>query len=197
MRSTGVLCSYVGKRPLRYSTDVSITTAPYTPTIQFPRASNEIIVKGPLGQLSFPIDSFISLSFPEAPPNFPKQIAALSVTNPADKKQKTMWGTVNSLVANMIEGVSEGMTTWNMLIIAGFTVPLRLNGVGYRAQLEGGKLCLKLGFSHPVNLDVPSGVEVSIPSPQRIILRGIDLQRVTQFAANIRKWRYVNDAPYG
>jgi ribosomal protein L6P/L9E len=109
MRSTSLVCSYVGKRPLRYSKDVSIHTAPYTPTIKFPRASTEIVVKGPLGQLSFPIDSFISLSFPEAPPNFPKQIAALSVTNPADKKQKMMWGTVNSLVANMIEGVSEGM----------------------------------------------------------------------------------------
>lgn len=69
-------------------------------------------------------------------------------------------------------------------------MPLRLNGVGYRAQLEGGKLCLKLGFSHPVNLDVPVGVTVTIPAPQKIILNGIDLQRVTQFAANIRKWRY-------
>jgi large subunit ribosomal protein L6 len=78
----------------------------------------------------------------------------------------------------MIEGVSDG-----------YTLPIRIVGIGYRAYMENGKLGLKVGFCHPIILDVPKDIQVSIPVPQRILLSGNDLQVVTQFAANIRKWR--------
>ncbi|KAI8615074.1 ribosomal protein L6, alpha-beta domain-containing protein [Chytriomyces sp. MP71] len=78
----------------------------------------------------------------------------------------------------MVVGVTEG-----------FTIPVKLVGVGYRAALEGSTVTLKLGHSHPIVVAVPEGVEVNVPAPQRLILRGIDLQVVSQFAANIRKHR--------
>jgi large subunit ribosomal protein L6 len=94
---------------------------------------------------------------------------------------KSAWaqaGTARALVANMVRGVSEG-----------FERKLTLIGVGYRAQAQGNKVNLSLGFSHPVEFEVPEGVTVETPSQTEILVRGVDKQRVGQVAANIRAWR--------
>ena len=96
-----------------------------------------------------------------------------------------MWGTVRALLSRSIQGVTDG-----------FTLPVRLVGVGYRASLvtqEHSKqpiLSMKLGYCHPIDIPVPEGIDVSITqNGARLTLKGIDWQQITQFAANIRKWR--------
>jgi large subunit ribosomal protein L6 len=91
---------------------------------------------------------------------------------------KAMWGTTRQLLANKIQGVEDG-----------FTLPLRMVGVGYRALIENEKLSLKIGVSHPVLLDIPQGIKVVIPAPQRILLQGVCWPTMTQFAASIRRYR--------
>ncbi|MCP5379460.1 MAG: 50S ribosomal protein L6 [Novosphingobium sp.] len=94
------------------------------------------------------------------------------------KQARAFWGMQRTLVSNLVEGVSEG-----------FTKVLEITGVGYRAQAQGRKLKLQLGFSHDVDLDVPEGVEVKTPDQTTIEISGIDKQAVGQFAAEIRRWR--------
>ncbi|KAJ3089781.1 hypothetical protein HK102_005508 [Quaeritorhiza haematococci] len=202
--STSAALSKIARRPLKYPNDVSIAIAPYTPTPSFPKCKLQAVVKGPKGELAMPLQPFVELRFPgtgkqlrseskegvgaskaattnassAAAEQDPKQMLEVWVEDSKDRKQRAMWGTTWRLLNNMVEGVTEG-----------FTVPLRLVGVGYRALFEDGRLSLKLGYSHPILMDIPKGVEVAIPAPQRIILQGIDLQQVTQFAAKIRTWR--------
>ncbi|KAJ3294772.1 hypothetical protein HK104_003312 [Borealophlyctis nickersoniae] len=107
-----------------------------------------------------------------------KRTLSVTVDSPEDRKQRAMWGTTRALLENMVEGVTEG-----------YTLPIRFEGVGYRALFEEGKLSLKLGYSHPILLDIPEGVEVTIPVPTRVILQGNDKAKVTGFAADIRRWR--------
>ena len=94
------------------------------------------------------------------------------------KQARAFWGMQRTLVSNLVEGVNEG-----------FTKVLEITGVGYRAQAQGRKLKLQLGFSHDVDLDVPEGVEVKTPDQTTIEISGIDKQAVGQFAAEIRRWR--------
>ncbi|KND03251.1 ribosomal protein L6 [Spizellomyces punctatus DAOM BR117] len=176
--TTGVSQSMIGRRVLKYPHEVAITTEPYLPTPSFPRATTQVTVKGPRGSLSMPLQPFVAVQIDAHDPTAPKRTLSVSVTDPKDRKQRAMWGTTRALLENMVEGVHEG-----------FTVPIRFNGVGYRALFEEGKLSLKLGYSHPILLDIPEGVDVKIPAPTRIILQGNDLQKITQFAASIRKWR--------
>ena len=82
------------------------------------------------------------------------------------------------MVANLVQGVTEG-----------FKKELEINGVGYRAQMQGNVLKLSLGYSHEVNFEVPQGVTVTTPKPTEIVVEGIDQQLVGQVAANIREWR--------
>lgn len=103
------------------------------------------------------------------------------VTVAPRREAKSAWaqaGTARALVANMVHGVSEG-----------FVRKLELVGVGYRAQAQGSKVNLSLGFSHPVEFDVPEGIKVETPSQTEILVSGVDKQRVGQVAANIRAWR--------
>ena len=95
-----------------------------------------------------------------------------------DKKSVAMAGTMRALVNNMVVGVSEG-----------FERHLELRGVGYRAQAQGKVVNLTLGFSHPVNHEVPDGIEVETPSQTQIIVRGVDKQKVGQVAAELRAYR--------
>ena len=99
---------------------------------------------------------------------------------PADDKSRdfSMAGTVRSIISNMVQGVSVG-----------FEKKLMLVGVGYRAQAQGSKLNLSLGFSHPVVFDVPEGIEIETPSQTEVVVRGADKQKVGQVAANIRAFR--------
>jgi large subunit ribosomal protein L6 len=93
-------------------------------------------------------------------------------------ENKAMWGTMRQLLASKVQGVEDG-----------FTLALRMVGVGYRALIEDSKLSLKIGVSHPVLLDIPESVKVTIPAPQRILLSGTDWPTITQFAAQIREYR--------
>ncbi|KAJ2239703.1 54S ribosomal protein L6 mitochondrial [Coemansia sp. RSA 455] len=89
-----------------------------------------------------------------------------------------MWGTTRACINNCVIGVTEG-----------FSATLRFVGVGYRAAIENGQLALRLGYSHPINLEIPKGLKVSVPTPTRVLISGIDLQQVKLFAAKVRKWK--------
>ncbi|KAM5348712.1 hypothetical protein ACJ41O_008536 [Fusarium nematophilum] len=142
-----------------------------------------ISVKGPLGELSLEVPEFV-----EVAPDAENRIVSLTVKDSDKKEQKEMWGTSWAYLKNYIMGVSEG-----------HTAILRLVGVGYRASVEerGGKeefpgqrfLCLKLGFTHPVEEGIPRGVTVSTPAPTRILIEGIDREAIMSFAGRVRKWR--------
>jgi large subunit ribosomal protein L6 len=140
----------------------------------------KVQVAGERGVLNLNLPSFVTLTIDSSQKeSLQKNILSISVDSPKDRKQRAMWGTSRQLINNMIVGVTDG-----------FTIPLKLVGVGYRAiLLDGNKLELKLGYTHQIILDIPQSVTVSVPAPQRILLAGNDLYEVTQFAANIRKYR--------
>lgn len=94
------------------------------------------------------------------------------------KQSRSAWGMSRTLVSNIVDGVSKG-----------FERKLEINGVGYRAAVQGKTLQLSLGYSHDVNFEIPSDVQIACPKPTEIVVSGIDKQRVGQVAANIRKWR--------
>jgi len=102
------------------------------------------------------------------------------IVRPVDesKRAQSMWGMQRTMVANMIQGVSEG-----------FSVDLQINGVGYRAQVQGDNLQLQLGYSHDVNYSIPEGIEITCEKPTMIRVFGANKQRVGQVAAEIRAWR--------
>lgn len=177
--TTAYTSSKLGAQPLKYPLDVQIQVLPFLPTLSFPTAKLQVHVTGPRGSLSMPLLPFVKFETPELlEQGAPKKVLQVKVDNPLDKKQRAMWGTTRRLLENMVIGVSDG-----------FTVPIRMNGVGYRALFEEGKLSLKLGYCHPILMEIPKGVEVSIPAPQRILLQGNNLAQITQFAAEIRNWR--------
>jgi large subunit ribosomal protein L6 len=130
-----------------------------------------VTVAGPQGQLARPLPGAITVRQDEA---------SLIVERPDDQRQnRALHGLTRSLVANMVTGVT-----------AGFTKELEIVGVGYRAAARGpSSLELALGFSHPVVVDAPEGVTFDVPTPTRIIVKGIDKEKVGQVAADIRKLR--------
>jgi large subunit ribosomal protein L6 len=140
-----------------------------------------LTVKGPLGQLELPIKPFVQLTTTAGDVAAAKEsMLQVSVKDADIKEQRAMWGTTRNLIRNMITGVSEG-----------YRVHLRLVGVGYRGVLENNNrsVSLKLGYAHPVVVDLPEGVTCTIPQPNRLILQGIDLQQVTELASKIQRWR--------
>ncbi|KAL2264639.1 hypothetical protein VTJ83DRAFT_7149 [Remersonia thermophila] len=142
-----------------------------------------VTVKGPLGQLELDVPEYVNINHDPA-----ARRIELSVRDQNEKKQREMWGTTWSYLNNHIMGVSEG-----------HTAVLRLVGIGYRASVEPRPdkeeypgqpfVCLKLGFSHPVELGLPKGMKASAPQPTRVLLEGINKHEVMQFAAQIRRWR--------
>ena len=105
--------------------------------------------------------------------------STVTVERPTDRgEHRALHGLTRSLIANMVQGVTEG-----------YEKRLEIQGVGYRAQLRGRALELALGFSHPVSVEAPEGIEFDVPQPTEIIVRGIDKQQVGQIAADIRKRR--------
>ena len=135
---------------------------------------NAVKVKGKLGEQNIDLHSYVTIENAE-------NELVFSITETGKKTEKLAWaqsGTARALVANMIKGVSEG---WEK--------KLTLIGVGYRAKAQGKVLNLTLGFSHPVNYDLPEGVSVETPSQTEIILRGMDKQVIGQVAADIRAFR--------
>ena len=133
-------------------------------------SGQDITVKGPMGELSRTIHSFVTIS-----------VEGNEIKTTIANDEKSAWaqaGTARSLINNMVEGVSKG-----------FEKKLILQGVGYRAKAQGKVLNLTLGFSHPINHDIPAGITVETPSQTEIILKGSDKQLVGQTAANIRAYR--------
>ena len=151
--------SRIGKRPVAIPTGV-------TANIE----GDRLTVKGPKGTLSMGLVDDISYKLEDG---------GISVTPANDtKRAQSFWGMQRTLVSNLVEGVSGG-----------FTKVLEITGVGYRANAQGRKLKLQLGYSHDVDLDVPEGVEVKTPDQTTIEISGTDKQAVGQFAAEIREWR--------
>lgn len=130
----------------------------------------EISVKGGKGQLSVPANELVEVKHEENQLTFK---AAKS-----GKKAGALAGTYRAILGNMVKGVTEG---WSK--------ELSLIGVGYRAQAQGQKLNLTLGFSHPVEYEIPEGIEVETPTPTQVIVRGVNKQLVGQVAAEIRAYR--------
>ncbi len=127
-------------------------------------------VKGPKGELSTPMVDDLTYELGDG---------GLMVT-PANKSKqaRAFWGMQRTLVQNLVDGVTQG-----------FTKVLEINGVGYRAAVQGKKLNLQLGFSHDVNFDIPDGIEIKTPDQTTVEVSGIDKQLVGQVAAEIRRWR--------
>jgi large subunit ribosomal protein L6 len=133
-------------------------------------APGTIAVKGPKGELNQVYSQDMSVEQGDG---------VVTVARPTDRgEHRALHGLTRSLIANMVEGVTDG-----------FEKRLEIQGVGYRAALKGKNLELALGFSHPVLIEAPEGIEFEVPQPTEIIVRGIDKQLVGQVAADIRKRR--------
>jgi large subunit ribosomal protein L6 len=151
--------SRIGRKPVPVPDAVSVEIAP-----------GNIAVKGPKGELRQPLSSDMTVEQGEG---------VVTVARPTDRgEHRALHGLTRSLIANMVEGVTDG-----------FEKRLEIQGVGYRAALKGKKLELALGFSHPVAIDAPEGIDFEVPQPTEIIVKGIDKQLVGQVAADIRKRR--------
>lgn len=131
---------------------------------------NNVTVKGPKGELTRQFNAELTILIDGN---------VLTVTRPNDTKTiKMLHGTTRALLANMVEGVSQG-----------FTRELEIIGVGYRANKQGDKIVLSLGYSHPIEVVAEPGIVIELPSQTEIKISGIDKQRVGEVAANIRKFR--------
>jgi large subunit ribosomal protein L6 len=151
--------SRIGRKPIPVPETVSVSIEP------------EVVrVNGPRGELHERVPRDITVE---------RHDAELVVTRPTDRgEHRALHGLTRSLVANMVEGVTSG-----------FSKTLEIQGVGYRAQLRGRDLELALGYSHPVPVKAPDGIEFEVPQPTRVIVRGSSKQQVGEIAAYIRKQR--------
>ena len=129
-----------------------------------------IVVKGKNGELSTSLHSDVELSVAD-------NVATLKPARDT-RQAKALWGTMRSNLNNMVVGVTEG-----------FTRKLEINGVGYRAAMQGNKLILSLGFSHPVEMEVPAGLKVAVENNTSVIITGADKQLLGQFASEVRAKR--------
>lgn len=151
--------SRIGKMPVAIPEGVQVTVE-----------NNKVTVKGPKGSLSREFHNDIIIKTEDS---------NIIVERPSDQKNhRALHGLTRSLINNMIAGV-----------VGGFQKVLVLEGVGYRAALQGKKLTLTVGYSHPVEFEPPEGIEFEVPAPNRIIVKGIDKELVGQIAANIRAVR--------
>jgi large subunit ribosomal protein L6 len=151
--------SRIGRKPIAVPDAVTVELAP-----------GRVAVKGPKGELAQQLSTDMKVE---------QSDGTLTVERPTDRgEHRALHGLTRSLIANMVEGVTDG-----------FEKRLEIQGVGYRAQLKGKNLELALGYSHPVAIEAPEGIEFEVPQPTEIVVRGIDKQLVGQVAADIRKRR--------
>ena len=152
--------SRIGRLPVAIPAGVTVEVA----------ENNKVTVKGPKGTLERELPTEMSIKV---------EGEEVVVTRPNDlKKMKSLHGLTRSLIANMITGVSEG-----------YEKKLEINGVGYRAQKKGKEITFNLGFSHPVVMTDPEGIETEMDGQNIIIVKGIDKEKVGQYAAEIRELR--------
>ena len=152
--------SRIGKKPISLPNGVSVTV----------EQGNTVHVKGSKGELSQKIHDDMKVSVVDN---------VVTVERPTDEaNHRALHGLSRSLIQNMVIGVSEG-----------YKKELEIVGVGYRAQKQGKKLVLNMGFSHPVEMEEPQGITFEVPSPTQIVVNGIDKQLVGETAANVRKVR--------
>jgi large subunit ribosomal protein L6 len=151
--------SRIGKKPIAVPSSVTVSIE-----------AELVRVNGPKGELTERIPRDITVA---------QEGEELIVKRPTDRgEHRALHGLTRSLVANMVEGVTDG-----------YVRTLEIHGVGYRAQLKGKGLELALGFSHPVSIPAPDGIEFEVPQPTRVIVKGISKQLVGEVAATIRKQR--------
>lgn len=151
--------SRIGKKPIEIPSNVTVTIN-----------GNEVSVKGPKGELKQTFNKDLEIT---------QENGVLEVKRPNDeKKVRALHGLTRTLISNMVIGVTEG-----------YKKELDIVGTGYRAAKNGKKLALTLGFSHPLELEDPEGIEVEVPGPNKIVVQGIDKQKVGQYAAYIRGYR--------
>ena len=151
--------SRIGKMPITVPAGVTVTIE-----------DNHVTVKGPKGELARQINKNMKLTMDNG---------VITVERPDDEKEnRSLHGLSRTLINNMIIGVTQG-----------FSKTLEINGVGYRAAKQGKKLTLSLGYSHPVEMEDPEGIEVTVDGQNLIIVKGIDKEKVGQYAAEIREKR--------
>jgi large subunit ribosomal protein L6 len=151
--------SRIGKRPITVPGDVTATVS-----------GQKISVKGPKGSREFTATDDVTIALEDG---------AITVKpRGLSKRARQQWGMSRTQVENLVTGVTTG-----------FKKEMEINGVGYRAAVQGRVLKLQLGYSHDVDFAIPEGVTVTTPKPTEIIVEGIDQQIVGQVAANIREWR--------
>ena len=152
--------SRIGKLPVTLPKGVTIAVKP----------DNTVTVKGPKGELTQKMHENMTITV---------EGDVITVTRPDDVKQnRALHGLTRALVANMVKGVTEG-----------FEKKLEIVGVGYRAQMQGKKLVLAVGYSHPVEFEQPAGITFEVPAPTKITVSGIDKQVVGEIASQIRRTR--------
>jgi large subunit ribosomal protein L6 len=151
--------SRIGRKPIEVPDGVTVEIAP-----------GRVGVKGPKGELSQTVSQDMKVE---------QEGATLTVERPTDRgEHRALHGLTRSLIANMVEGVTSG-----------YEKRLEIQGVGYRARLQGKALELSVGFSHPVTIQAPEGIEFEVPQQTEVIVRGIDKQAVGEIAARIRRVR--------
>jgi len=151
--------SRIGKRPIAIPAGVEVKID-----------GNVVTVKGPKGQLTKELHPDMIIE---------QEGNAILVKRPSEEKMhRALHGLTRTLIANMVRGVTEG-----------YSRNLEITGVGYRAQKQGNKLVLSLGYSHPIEVEPAPGIEIDVPAPTKITVRGIDKELVGQTAANIRDFR--------
>jgi large subunit ribosomal protein L6 len=151
--------SRIGKKPVELPSGVTASVSGQT-----------VEVKGPKGTRSFTATDDVTITIEDN--------SVVVAPRGKSKRARQQWGMSRTQVANLVTGVT-----------AGFKKELEIQGVGYRAQMQGNTLKLSLGYSHDVNFEVPAGITVTAPKPTEIIIEGNDQQQVGQVAANIREWR--------
>ena len=151
--------SRIGKLPIAIPAGVDVAVD-----------GNVVTVKGPLGTLTRTVNSIITVEVKDG---------QVIVTRPNDEKTaRSLHGLTRTLIANMVTGVNTG-----------YKKELEINGIGYRAAMEGTTLVMNIGYSHKVEMPAPEGIKVEVPAPNKIVISGPDKQKVGQFAAEVREKR--------
>ena len=158
MRNLLINMSRIGKNPIVLPAGVTASLA-----------GLELKIKGPKGEV-------VVLLHPAVQVDLASQEILLSVSEPTEKNSRSLWGLFGSLINNAVKGVTDG-----------FVNELLIEGVGFKAQVQGKQLNMLLGFTHPVIFDIPEGLTVEAPKPTHLLVKGIDKGKVGHFAAKIHK----------